>query len=45
MDRKQPLITLTFGVYLLAVLTIGAIAWRRTRDLSDFVLGGRRLGR
>jgi len=45
MDQKQLLITLTFGVYLLAVLAIGVIAWRRTRDLSDFVLGGRRLGR
>ena len=44
MENPQLLIGLTFVVYLLLTLVIGVIAWRRTRDLSDFVLGGRRLG-
>ncbi|MCU7861316.1 MAG: sodium:proline symporter, partial [Candidatus Thiodiazotropha sp. (ex Lucinoma kastoroae)] len=25
-------------------MIIGIVAWRRTRNLSDFVLGGRQLG-
>lgn len=45
MDNGELLVGLTFAVYLLVVLVIGVIAWRRTRDLTDFVLGGRRLGR
>ncbi len=44
MDERQILIGATFLIYLLAMLGIGVTAWRRTRDLSDFVLGGRRLG-
>lgn len=44
MDNKTLLVGLTFAAYLLIVLVIGVIAWRRTRDLSDFVLGGRSLG-
>ena len=44
MDHRTSLIGLIFVVYLLIVLAIGLIAWRRTRDLADFVLGGRRLG-
>jgi sodium/proline symporter len=44
MDNRELLIGLTFVVYLLVILIIGVIAWRRTRDLADFVLGGRRLG-
>jgi len=35
----------SFAVYLVVVLVIGVIAWRRTRDLKDYILGGRRLGR
>ncbi len=35
---------ITFLVYLLGMLAIGVIAWRMTRDLSDYILGGRRLG-
>ncbi len=35
----------TFVVYILAMLAIGLWAWRRTRDLSDYLLGGRGLGR
>jgi sodium/proline symporter len=37
-------IALTFGLYLLTMLGLGLYAYRRTRDLSDFVLGGRSLG-
>ncbi|HLR65498.1 MAG TPA: sodium/proline symporter PutP [Pseudogracilibacillus sp.] len=35
---------LTFLVYLIGMLVIGIIMYRRTTDLSDFVLGGRTLG-
>ncbi|MBA1149152.1 sodium/proline symporter PutP [Ectothiorhodospiraceae bacterium WFHF3C12] len=34
----------TFVVYLLAMLAIGIVAYRITDNLSDYVLGGRRLG-
>jgi len=34
-----------FAAYLIAVIGIGAVAYRRTRDLADYILGGRRLGR
>jgi len=44
MVSSGTIIGLTFTAYLLVVLVIGVIAWRRTRDLSDFVLGGRQLG-
>ena len=44
MDNRTLIIGLTFVVYLLVLLAIGFVAWRRTRDLADFVLGGRRLG-
>lgn len=37
-------ITLTFVAYLALVLVIGWYAFRRTANLSDFILGGRRLG-
>jgi sodium/proline symporter len=33
-----------FGVYLAGLLLIGIAGYRRTDDLADFVLGGRRLG-
>jgi sodium/proline symporter len=38
------LITLTFLIYLALMLGIGIVAYRRTKDLSDYVLGGRNLG-
>jgi sodium/proline symporter len=41
MDRPT---TVSFALYLLAMTTIGIVAWRRTRTLTDFVLGGRGLG-
>ncbi|NIR59452.1 MAG: sodium/proline symporter PutP [Gammaproteobacteria bacterium] len=34
-----------FVVYLVVVLGIGAVAYGRTADLADYILGGRRLGR
>lgn len=34
----------SFIVYLLIILGIAIVAWRITRSLSDFVLGGRQLG-
>lgn len=36
--------TLTFISYLILMLGIGVVAYRRTQDLSDYVLGGRNLG-
>ncbi|UTW01959.1 sodium/proline symporter PutP [Amphritea atlantica] len=38
------IITLTFIIYLVLMLAIGVVAYRRTKDLSDYVLGGRNLG-
>src|SRR5699024_7804983 len=35
---------ITFLVYLVGMLAIGVVMYRRTTDLSDFVLGGRTLG-
>jgi sodium/proline symporter len=37
-------IGVTFAAYFAVVLLIGWYAYRRTADLSDFILGGRRLG-
>jgi len=38
------MVTLTFILYLMLMLAIGIVAYRRTQDLSDYVLGGRNLG-
>ena len=35
---------ITFTVYILGMLLIGFIAYRYTNNLSDYILGGRRLG-
>jgi sodium/proline symporter len=40
----EPVVILTFAAYFALVLLIGWLAYRRTQDLSDFILGGRRLG-
>ncbi|MGC3872637.1 sodium/proline symporter PutP [Halomonas sp. GXIMD04776] len=37
-------IGITFALYLLLMLGIGLVAWKRTNDLSDYILGGRSLG-
>jgi sodium/proline symporter len=36
--------TITFLIYLGAMIAIGFAAWRSTKNLSDYILGGRRLG-
>jgi len=38
------MITFTFIIYLVLMLGIGLYAYRRTQDLSDYILGGRNLG-
>jgi len=35
---------ITFSVYILLMVGIGFAAWRYTRNLGDYILGGRRLG-
>ncbi|WP_376694711.1 sodium/proline symporter PutP [Wenzhouxiangella sp. EGI_FJ10305] len=37
-------IYITFALYFVVLLALGIIAWRRTQDLSDYILGGRSLG-
>ena len=44
MIQDRWIIALTFAVYFGIVFYIGWYAYRRTDDLSDFILGGRRLG-
>jgi len=44
MFEPNPTFGLTFLVYLVGMLAIGIAAWRRTRDIGDYILGGRRLG-
>ncbi len=36
--------SITFIIYILAMVAIGFAAWRCTKNLSDYILGGRRLG-
>ena len=43
MTASTPLL-ITFGLYLVAMVAIGFIAWRRTRDFDDYILGGRSFG-
>ncbi|MBZ0266759.1 sodium:proline symporter, partial [bacterium] len=45
MNSGAPTVPLLFGIglYLVAILVVGFVAWRRMRTLDDFVLGGRRL--
>ncbi|MFB9885803.1 sodium/proline symporter PutP [Balneatrix alpica] len=44
MSDPQILIAFTFILYLLTMLAIGYFAYRRTQSMSDYLLGGRRLG-
>lgn len=37
-------IFISIGIYLIAMLLIGFYAYRRTSDISDYMLGGRNLG-
>ncbi len=43
MDLSNPT-SITFIIYILAMLGIGFAAWRFTNNLSDYILGGRSLG-
>jgi sodium/proline symporter len=43
MDFSNPT-SITFIIYILAMLCIGFAAWRYTNNLSDYILGGRSLG-
>lgn len=36
--------SITFVIYILAMIGIGFAAWRYTKNLSDYILGGRSLG-
>lgn len=40
----DPITFLVFIIYLIGMLVIGIIMYKRTEDLSDYVLGGRQLG-
>ncbi|RMH88356.1 sodium/proline symporter PutP [Lysobacter pythonis] len=40
----SPQLLITFGLYLVAMVVIGFIAWWRTRNFDDYILGGRSLG-
>ncbi len=43
MTASTPLF-ITFGIYLLLMVGIGFVAWRRTKSFDDYILGGRSLG-
>jgi len=43
MTASTPMLV-TFVVYILAMLLIGFIAYRATKNFSDYILGGRSLG-
>ena len=44
MLSEQNYLLFTFSIYLLLMLGIGIYAWTKTNDLSDYILGGRKLG-
>ena len=44
MQPDRLTVVFTFAAYLVVLGVIGWVAYRRTRGLADFVLGGRRLG-
>ncbi|MEQ9544993.1 MAG: sodium/proline symporter PutP [Marinobacter sp.] len=37
-------VSITFIFYILLMLGVGYVAWKRTTNLSDYILGGRSLG-
>lgn len=37
-------VTIMFGIYIAGMLLIGWLGYRSTQDLSDYILGGRKLG-
>lgn len=44
MFSNQIYLYITFTFYLLLILGIGIYAWTKTNNLSDYILGGRKLG-
>ena len=44
MSPEQNYLLVTFTLYLLLMLGIGVFAWSKTNSLSDYILGGRKLG-
>jgi len=44
MVENNATIGITFALYLVVMLAIGIIAYKRTTNLSDYILGGRSLG-
>lgn len=44
MTGNMTILTATFVVYIAVMLAIGFIAYRRTSNLSDYILGGRSIG-
>lgn len=44
MVENNATIGFTFALYLVVMLAIGVIAYKRTTNLSDYILGGRSLG-
>lgn len=44
MDGNTAIVTATFVVYIGVMLALGYIAYKRTTNLSDYILGGRSLG-
>ncbi|HPO12027.1 MAG TPA: sodium/proline symporter PutP [Candidatus Hydrogenedentes bacterium] len=45
MDMQKMYIALMFFLYLIAMLSIGAFFYRRTNNMADYVLGGRKLNK
>jgi len=44
LDNNNAVVVTTFMVYFIVMLIIGYVAWKRSSDFSDYVLGGRSLG-
>ena len=44
MVEHTGVVTVTFIIYLLVMLGLGLVAYLRTQNLSDYILGGRNLG-
>ena len=44
MGSENVIIGTTFVLYITAMLAVGFVAFRRTKNLADYLLGGRRIG-
>lgn len=44
MTGNLGIVTATFAVYIAVMLALGYVAYKRTNNLSDYILGGRSLG-